>query len=167
MWETCPEFLRRSARLRLEPTTSRSRVRRSTATPRRHPRWIDKKEKKVHGYILRPSRLTSGGLIISTVTQLAITHTYWLKQEWESHRPIKLMMLLYCTTSILQHCKAQYVSRIWHRQLPRYVYDGSFFIWHNRLILLSYETDRSIRICRINQIVRPTRMICFLIFTYT
>ena len=37
MWETCPEFLRRSARLRLEPTTSRSRVRRSTATPRRHP----------------------------------------------------------------------------------------------------------------------------------
>ena len=36
MWETCPEFLRRSARPRLEPATSRSRIRRSTATPRRH-----------------------------------------------------------------------------------------------------------------------------------
>ena len=42
MWETCPEFLRRSARPRLEPATSRSRIRRSTATPRRHPRAYER-----------------------------------------------------------------------------------------------------------------------------
>ena len=40
MWETCPEFIRHSARPRLELTTSRSRVRRSTATPRRHQTTI-------------------------------------------------------------------------------------------------------------------------------
>ena len=71
MWETCPEFLRRSARSRLEPTTSRSRVRRSTATPRRHlckRRYV----------IMLPALITS-----------------WIKRKLISQLTIKLFRLIY------------------------------------------------------------------------
>jgi len=34
------------------------------------------------------------------------------------------------------------------------------------LAYTAYEADRSIQIYRINKIIRPTRMICFLIVTY-
>ena len=76
-----------------------------------------------------------------------------------------LVFLIYLTIRMRIILKSE--SAV-YRQSPRYVYEGSFFIWHNRPIPgNAYETDRNIRIYRINKIIRPTRKgISILIVTY-